>query len=116
MDDSSWKRNTVHAGVQGPYVLKYCVLERFALIMWASGEIDAAAAGLLGEIPPKMAAAWGFGTRRAAAMMAKRTVLRGSSGETSDTIPTSQAWDKFVDPCWLTVPPAPGTAGAGIRC
>jgi hypothetical protein len=46
------------------------------------------------DIPPETAAAWDFATRNAAAMIASRTVLMGSSSETTETIPASHAWAK----------------------
>ena len=46
---------------------------------------------MLGEISLVGSGLWGLPTLRAAAMMARRTVLIGSSQETTETIPASQA-------------------------
>jgi hypothetical protein len=40
---------------------------------------------------PEVAALWDFATRNAAAMMASKTVLMGSSADITETIPASQA-------------------------
>jgi len=81
----------VHAGVHGGIHLNYWILQRFDPEVRFCGGIDAGTGAGLGDIPLGTAALWDFATRKAAAMMASRTVLMGSSSDTTDTIPASQA-------------------------
>src|ERR1700691_133765 len=96
MSDPSWDIHTTARRSPTRRFCNYCVLWRFASAWGICGDIRADPAGFLGEIPRPDAAVCGWGTRRAAAIIANRTVPGGSSGEISGTIPASQAREKFA--------------------
>jgi hypothetical protein len=81
----------MHAEVHAGRAVNYWILQRLDPDVRFIGGIGAVSELELGEIPLDKAELWDFTTRRDAAMMASRTVLRGSSSETTETIPASQA-------------------------
>ena len=83
----------MHAEVHRGNELSYGVLRCFAPEGTSFGVIGATGVPELGEIPLGVAALWDFATRSAAAMIARRTVLMGSSADITETMPASQAWD-----------------------
>src|SRR6185369_12574763 len=82
-------KRLMHAGVHDSLFANYWILQRFDAEVRFCGGNGAEAEVWLGDIPLKPAGSWDLATRKAAAMMASRTVLRGSSSETTDTIPAS---------------------------
>src|ERR1035441_2697643 len=86
------EQKAMHAEVHEDVSLSYGILKCLDPEVRWCGDIGAVTDSELGETPLGTATLWDFATRSAAAIIASRTVLMGSSADITETIPASQAW------------------------